>query len=54
MTDDWLDDCTISGSEGAVRERIAQWYELGVTSIAVMSSTSGGQAHAIGQLLAMY
>ena len=54
MTDDWLDDCTISGSEGAVRERIAQWYELGVTPIAVMSSTSGGQAHAIGQLLALY
>jgi hypothetical protein len=37
-----------------VRERLAAWYELGVTPIAVMSSTTGGQAHAIGQLFELY
>jgi alkanesulfonate monooxygenase SsuD/methylene tetrahydromethanopterin reductase-like flavin-dependent oxidoreductase (luciferase family) len=54
MTDEWVDDCTISGSAGEVRERLAAWYELGVTPIAVMSSTTGGQAHAIGQLFELY
>ena len=54
MTDAWVDDCTISGSAGEVRERLAAWYELGVTPIAVMSSTTGGQAHAIGQLFELY
>jgi alkanesulfonate monooxygenase SsuD/methylene tetrahydromethanopterin reductase-like flavin-dependent oxidoreductase (luciferase family) len=54
MTDAWIDDCTISGSAGEVRERLASWYELGVTPIAVMSSTTGGQAHAIGQLFELY
>ena len=54
MTDAWVDDVTISGSAGEVRERLAAWYDLGVTPIAVMSSTSGGQAHAIGQLFELY
>jgi len=54
MTDDWVDDCTISGSPGEVRERLEAWYDLGVTPIAVMSSTTGGQAHAIGQLFELY
>jgi len=54
MSDEWVDDCTISGSPGEVRERLEAWYELGVTPIAVMSSTSGGQAHAIGQLFELY
>ena len=54
MTDEWVDDCTISGSAGEVRERLAAWYDLGVTPIAVMSSTTGGQAHAIGQLFELY
>jgi alkanesulfonate monooxygenase SsuD/methylene tetrahydromethanopterin reductase-like flavin-dependent oxidoreductase (luciferase family) len=54
MTDEWVDDVTISGSAGEVRERLAAWYELGVTPIAVMSSTTGGQAHAIGQLFELY
>jgi alkanesulfonate monooxygenase SsuD/methylene tetrahydromethanopterin reductase-like flavin-dependent oxidoreductase (luciferase family) len=54
MTDQWVDDCTISGSGGEVRERLDAWYELGVTPIAVMSSTTGGQAHAIGQLFELY
>jgi alkanesulfonate monooxygenase SsuD/methylene tetrahydromethanopterin reductase-like flavin-dependent oxidoreductase (luciferase family) len=54
MTDEWIDDCTISGSPGEVRDRLAAWYDLGVTPIAVMSSTTGGQAHAIGQLFELY
>jgi alkanesulfonate monooxygenase SsuD/methylene tetrahydromethanopterin reductase-like flavin-dependent oxidoreductase (luciferase family) len=54
MTDEWVDDCTISGSPGEVRERLEAWYDIGVTPIAVMSSTTGGQAHAIGQLFELY
>jgi alkanesulfonate monooxygenase SsuD/methylene tetrahydromethanopterin reductase-like flavin-dependent oxidoreductase (luciferase family) len=54
MPDEWVDDCTISGSAGEVRERLDAWYDLGVTPIAVMSSTTGGQAHAIGQLFELY
>jgi alkanesulfonate monooxygenase SsuD/methylene tetrahydromethanopterin reductase-like flavin-dependent oxidoreductase (luciferase family) len=54
MTDEWLDDCTISGSPGEVRERLAAWAATGVLPIAVMSSTTGGQAKAIGELFALY
>jgi alkanesulfonate monooxygenase SsuD/methylene tetrahydromethanopterin reductase-like flavin-dependent oxidoreductase (luciferase family) len=54
MTDEWVDDCTISGAAGEVRERLDAWFDLGVTPIAVMSSTTGGQAHAIGQLFELY
>jgi alkanesulfonate monooxygenase SsuD/methylene tetrahydromethanopterin reductase-like flavin-dependent oxidoreductase (luciferase family) len=54
MTDAWLDDCTISGSAHAVRERLEDWMSLGVQPIVVMSSTTGGQAVAIGELFAAY
>ena len=54
MTDAWLDDCTISGSTSAVRERLEEWMSMGVLPIAVMSSTTGGQAKAIGELFAAY
>lgn len=54
LTDAWIDDCTISGSAGAVRERIDDWLSLGVLPIVVMSSTTGGQAVAIGELFAAY
>ena len=50
MDNDWLDDCTISGDVDTVRERLYGWSQIGVLPIAVMSSTSGGQAQAIGQL----
>jgi alkanesulfonate monooxygenase SsuD/methylene tetrahydromethanopterin reductase-like flavin-dependent oxidoreductase (luciferase family) len=50
MTDAWIDDCTISGSARVVRERFEDWMSLGVLPIAVMSSTTGGQAVAIRQL----
>jgi alkanesulfonate monooxygenase SsuD/methylene tetrahydromethanopterin reductase-like flavin-dependent oxidoreductase (luciferase family) len=54
MTDAWLDDCTIRGSAGEVRERLDAWSASGVLPIAVMSSTSGGQAKAIGELFSLY
>ena len=50
MSDRWLDDCTISGPAGFVRDRLSEWSASGVHPIAVMSSTSGGQAKAIGEL----
>lgn len=54
MTDEWIDDCTISGSAGEVRERLEAWAANGVLPIAVMSSTTGGQAKAIGELFDLY
>ena len=54
MTNEWLDDCTISGSASHVRERLADWANAGVMPIAVMSSTTGGQAKAIGELFETY
>ncbi|MDA2968238.1 MAG: LLM class flavin-dependent oxidoreductase [Actinomycetota bacterium] len=50
MDNEWLDDCTLSGDADTVRENLYDWSQLGVLPIAVMSSTSGGQAQAIGQL----
>ena len=54
MSDAWIDDCTISGSPSAVRERLDAWSDIGVTPIAVMSSTTGGQAKAIRELFDVY
>ena len=54
MSDRWLHDCTLSGSADQVRDGIAAWYETGVTPIATMSSTSGGQIKAIQELFALY
>jgi hypothetical protein len=54
MSNKWLDDCTLSGPAGRVRDGIAAWYATGVTPIAVMSSTTGGQAKAINELIALY
>jgi alkanesulfonate monooxygenase SsuD/methylene tetrahydromethanopterin reductase-like flavin-dependent oxidoreductase (luciferase family) len=54
MSDAWIDDCTISGSAGVVRDRVDEWLSMGVLPILVMSSTSGGQAVAIRELFAAY
>lgn len=54
MSDRWLDDCTISGPVDKVRARFEQWADTGVRPIAVMSSTSGGQARAIQELFDAY
>jgi alkanesulfonate monooxygenase SsuD/methylene tetrahydromethanopterin reductase-like flavin-dependent oxidoreductase (luciferase family) len=50
MTDEWLDDCTLSGPAGRVRDGIEGWFDAGVTPIVVPSSTSGGQAKAATEL----
>lgn len=50
MTDEWLDDCTLSGPAGRVRDGIDGWFDAGVTPIVVPSSTSGGQAKAATEL----
>ncbi|MEZ5250338.1 MAG: hypothetical protein R2713_14355 [Ilumatobacteraceae bacterium] len=53
MTDRWLDDCTISGSPTEC-DQLEAWFDTGVLPIAVMSSTGGGQLHAIGQLFELF
>jgi alkanesulfonate monooxygenase SsuD/methylene tetrahydromethanopterin reductase-like flavin-dependent oxidoreductase (luciferase family) len=51
MSDEWLDDCTLSGPVGRVRDGVEAWFEAGVTTpILVPSSTSGGQAKAFTEL----
>lgn len=55
MSDTWLDDCTLSGSAGRVREGIEAWFDAGVTNpVIVPSSTSGGQAKAMDELFAAF
>ncbi len=54
MSDEWLDDCTVSGSASQVRDQLEDWTSAGVVPIAVMSSTSGGQATAIQELFSVY
>jgi len=49
MSDRWIDDCTITGSADEVREQVDACAALGVLPILVMSSTGGGQFHAIRQ-----
>jgi alkanesulfonate monooxygenase SsuD/methylene tetrahydromethanopterin reductase-like flavin-dependent oxidoreductase (luciferase family) len=54
MSDEWLRDCTLAGSATEVRDGVAAWWDLGVTPIVVMSSTSGGQMKALQELYAAY
>jgi alkanesulfonate monooxygenase SsuD/methylene tetrahydromethanopterin reductase-like flavin-dependent oxidoreductase (luciferase family) len=54
MSDAWLRDCTLSGSASEVRAGVEAWWQTGVTPIAVMSSTSGGQMKALLELFAAY
>lgn len=55
MSDRWLDDCTLSGPAGRVREGVEAWFDAGVTTpIVVPSSTSGGQAKAFAELFAAF
>jgi len=48
--DDWLADCTLYGPVERVRDGFARWADAGVQPVAVMSSTSGGQLKAVGEL----
>lgn len=54
MTDRWLDDCTLSGPAGRVRDGVDAWFDAGVTPIVVPSSTQGGQAKAVAELFDAY
>ena len=55
MSDEWLDDCTLSGPVARVRDGIDAWFDAGVTTpIIVPSSTSGGQVQAFQELFAAY
>ena len=54
MSDRWLRDCTASGSATSVRDQLSAWTDKGILPIAVMSSTSGGQAKAIAELFDAY
>jgi len=55
MSDRWLDDCTLSGPVGRVRDGVEAWFDAGVTApIVVPSSTSGGQAKAFAELFDAY
>lgn len=55
MTDEWLDDCTLSGSATQVRDGVEAWFDAGATMpIVVPSSTSGGQLKAIEEIFAAY
>ncbi len=54
MSDEWLADCTLFGTARDVLDGFERWRSIGVEPIAVMSSTSGGQVKAIGQLFDLY
>jgi alkanesulfonate monooxygenase SsuD/methylene tetrahydromethanopterin reductase-like flavin-dependent oxidoreductase (luciferase family) len=54
ISDKWLEDVTLFGSESDVREGFAAWAATGVLPIAVMSSTSGGQVKAVQELFAAF
>ena len=54
MSDRWLRDCTASGSATSIRDQLSAWTDKGILPIAVMSSTSGGQAKAIAELFNAY
>jgi alkanesulfonate monooxygenase SsuD/methylene tetrahydromethanopterin reductase-like flavin-dependent oxidoreductase (luciferase family) len=54
MSDEWLDDCTISGPAAHVRERFAAWWQTGVMPVAVMSAVDGGQSKGVANLFEVY
>ena len=55
MSDDWLDDCTLSGPAGRVRDGIDAWFEAGVTTpIVVPSSAKGGQMKAFEEIFEVW
>ncbi|HLZ84098.1 MAG TPA: LLM class flavin-dependent oxidoreductase [Caulobacteraceae bacterium] len=55
MSDRWLADNTLFGSPTKVRDGVEAWFDAGVsTPIIVTSSTSGGQAKAVAELFAIF
>ncbi len=55
LTDRWLDQVSLAGPAGKVREGVAAWREAGVrTPILVPSSTTGGQLRALEEMFAAF
>ena len=55
LTDRWLADTTLFGTQSQVREGIEAWFDAGIkTPIIVPSAVSGGQFQAIEDLLNLY
>ncbi len=55
MSDRWLADATLFGSAGQVRDAVAAWREVGVsTPILVPSSASGNQLNAVEEIFAAF
>ena len=55
MSDRWLDDATLFGPAGRVRDRIDAWRDAGVrTPIVVPSSAAGNQLAAITEVFAAF
>lgn len=55
MSDAWLDDCTLSGPVGRVRDGIEAWFDAGADAVVVVpSSTSGGQFTAFDEVFAAF
>jgi alkanesulfonate monooxygenase SsuD/methylene tetrahydromethanopterin reductase-like flavin-dependent oxidoreductase (luciferase family) len=55
MTNEWLDDVTLSGSVGRIRDGVEAWFDAGVTTpVLVPGSTTGGQAKAVAEIIGAY
>ncbi|MCH9670039.1 MAG: hypothetical protein K0U93_01195, partial [Gammaproteobacteria bacterium] len=54
LSDRWLEDTTIAGSIGKVKEQVAASYAAGVTPILVPSSATGNQMQALEELFAAF
>jgi len=55
MTEQWLDDNTLSGTREQVRAGAAAWMAEGIsTPIIVPSSTKGGQLQAIREVFSAF
>lgn len=54
FTDEFLDDVALVGNPTQIRDRLDEWFDLGVMPICAVSSTRGGQVHAIGELFDLY
>ena len=55
LTDRWLADVSLFGSATAVRDRVGEWRDAGVsTPIIVPSSAAGGQLKAIEEMFATF
>lgn len=55
LSDRWLDDTTMAGPPGRIREELERWYAAGITTpILVPSSTHGGQLQAFEELFEVF